>query len=541
VSQYGVARVEVERAQRIIEARLIRRLEDMEGQATYLAEWEATGGWRLADAYHERMMSLSPEDLVDVARRYLDPGQASVLVYRPRAAPVVAPDGAAMQAMLGSRGAEHTVPLPRAPLAPRVAGASATLEREEHGVRVYRTAGGVPVLVRRKRGSPMVHAGVFALGGASEESERDAGLTSLMVRTAIKGTMARSGTEIAESGELLGAIVNASAGGESFGWSISVPATRFAQAVELLADIAQHATIPEPAFETERATALAEAAAERDDMFRFPIRLATHAAFHGHPYGMPTGGTEDSLREITVGAVRAWHRERALSGASVIAIVGDVDCDTLASAAETAFSELRYEAPRSLLAPSWPGGVVTAAETRDKAQTALVVLFPGPSRTADDRFTARLLASVASGLGGRFFDVLRDKQSLAYAVHAFGVERRLAGTVGAYIATSPENEARARDGLLTEFARFREAPPTDEELERARTYALGAHAIRQQRGAAVLGDMIDAWLNGQLAELSEFEARVAGVTRESMLALARRFFDPGVHVEGIVRGIGKPV
>ena len=50
-----------------------------------------------------------------------------------------------------------------------------------------------------------------------------------------------------------------------------------------------------------------------------------------------------------------------------------------------------------------------------------------------------MLAGVASGLGGRFFEELRDKQSLCYTVHASASERRAAGTFLTYVATSPEN------------------------------------------------------------------------------------------------------
>ena len=57
-----------------------------------------------------------------------------------------------------------------------------------------------------------------------------------------------------------------------------------------------------------------------------------------------------------------------------------------------------------------------------------------------------MIATVASGLGGRFFDELRDKRSLCYTVNAFVAERALAGAFGAYIATSPEQEDAARDG-----------------------------------------------------------------------------------------------
>ena len=61
-------------------------------------------------------------------------------------------------------------------------------------------------------------------------------------------------------------------------------------AVELLADVVQHPTFGADALETERAIALADVAALRDDMYRFPMRLATEAAFAGHPYGLSAGG-----------------------------------------------------------------------------------------------------------------------------------------------------------------------------------------------------------------------------------------------------------
>ena len=49
---------ELTRAQRIIEARWLRRLETMDGQASYLASWEAEGGLDLATSYYDRILSL---------------------------------------------------------------------------------------------------------------------------------------------------------------------------------------------------------------------------------------------------------------------------------------------------------------------------------------------------------------------------------------------------------------------------------------------------------------------------------------------------
>ena len=147
-----------------------------------------------------------------------------------------------------------------------------------------------------------------------------------------------------------------------------------------------------------------------------------------------------------------------------------------------------------------------------------------------------MLGGVASGLGGRFFEELRDRQSLAYTVMARPYARAAGGTFAAYIATSPAKESTARDGLLAEFAKLRDAAVAPEELARARQYAIGAWQIRQSSGAAVLSDVADAFLWGTLEDLARYPANLAAVTPERMRKLAAQWFDPRRCAAGVVRG-----
>jgi zinc protease len=235
--------------------------------------------------------------------------------------------------------------------------------------------------------------------------------------------------------------------------------------------------------------------------------------------------------------VAAYHAQHIRRGHTVLAVVGDVQPDEAAAVLDGAFADLVYEADQPLPAVVWPAERHASHETRAKQQTALALLFPGPSRTAPERHAARVLSAIASGLGGRFFEQLRDRQSLAYTVTAFPVERRAGGAFAAYIATSPAREDEARDGLLQEFARFVNEPPTSEEVERARRYLIGTHAIAQQSGGAVLGDLVDAWLFGEgLYERHEVDARLEAVTAADVQSVARQYFDPAVVAEGVVRG-----
>ena len=176
-------------------------------------------------------------------------------------------------------------------------------------MRVYRSAHGMPIVVRHKPGAPLLHAGVYMMGGSSEEDPKLAGRTTLMVRTSLKGTATRSALQIAEEGEMLGGSVGGFAGSESFGWSISVPARYAAGAIELLADVVQHPTLNEDALETERSIAIADVIALRDDMYRYPMRLATQSAFAGPPYGIPASGTEEAAlaRDRRRARFVRWH------------------------------------------------------------------------------------------------------------------------------------------------------------------------------------------------------------------------------------------
>lgn len=537
----GVQPADLLRAQRLFESRWLRRLETMEGQANFLAEWEAAGDWTRGDAYAARMMAATPDDVTRAVRRHLDLGQASLLVYRPAAAPPFARDVDAAFATLDAAPSSTLagVSLPEESLTPPHLATAPIPERVHGAVSVFRTRRGVPILVRRKPGASVVHLGMYAVGGGLREDAARAGISTLAARTTIKGTSRRDGEAIALETELLGASITPAVTGDGIGWTLSVTPPRLEAGIALLADVVLSPTFPLAAFETERAIALSQLAQLRDDMMRHPVRLAHEAAFGTHAYGRGTLGNEDTIRALTIDDALAWHHEAVRTSPCVLAVVGDVEPEEVARLLNATFSTLAFREEDAIVSPAWPGQVVQRVESRDKAQTGLALAFPAPRRSDEARVAAHLTAAVASGLGGRFFDELRDRQSLAYTVHATASDRPAAGMFLTYIGTSPEKESAAREGLLREFARLCDEPVTDAELTRVRTYALGTHAIAQQSGGNVLAELVDAWLYGTgLEELDHFAEQLRAVTPASMLELARRYFDPDRRVEGIVRGKG---
>ena len=548
VRRDGVRATEVHRAQRILEARWLRRLETMDGQAMYLASWEAEGGLPMAAHYFDQLQAITPAVVQEAMGRCLDPAQLSLVSYHPDTTSPLADSAEALEALLATARLDAPRPpmseagTPGAQAAPIAAPAVHTTPASEvvAGVHVLRLPSGIPVLVCPRPGAPLVSLGIVQRGGSGLEPAGADGLARLTAQTMLKGTTSRSAAAIAEATEELGGSIGVSAGLESLGWSLSVPVRHLPTATALLADVLQHPTFPDDAVETERTQALAELRQQRDDMYRWPMRLATSAAYGAHPYGRAVGGTEASLATLTADRLRAFHADRIRSAASVLAIVGDVTPASAYALLADGFSGLSFQEESGPPPVAWPAQGVTVEEQREKQQTAMALLFPGPGRSDPARHAAQLLSAIASGLGGRLFEQLRDRQSLAYTVSAFPVDRRAGGLFAAYIATAPAREAEARAGLFAEFAKFAEAPPTEEELTRAQRYLVGTHAISQQSAGAVLGEIVDAWLFGDgLAERTAWDSAIRAVTAADVQHLAQRYFDPARVITGLVRGIAR--
>jgi zinc protease len=177
--------------------------------------------------------------------------------------------------------------------------------------------------------------------------------------------------------------------------------------------------------------------------------------------------------------------------------------------------------------------------TREKAQAALAMAFPGPGRRDPDRIAAHVWAAVASGLGGRLFEALRDRRSLAYTVVATSWQKARGGALLTYIATSPEREDEAREQMLAELERFTREPAGEEELRQAINYLAGQAEVSRQSAAAVAGEILEAWLAGSgLHELEAPAARYRAVTAEDVLRVAAENLVPARRAEGVVRGTG---
>jgi zinc protease len=163
-----------------------------------------------------------------------------------------------------------------------------------------------------------------------------------------------------------------------------------------------------------------------------------------------------------------------------------------------------------------------------KAQTQLVLGFPGARVTDTWRRPLEVLSTLLSGQSGRLFIELRDKRSMAYSVSATTLEGIDPGYFALYMATSPEKVDAALAGMREELEKLKAAPVPDDELLRAKRYLVGSQQIGLQRNGARAATMaLDACYGLGPEKYLRYAEELEAVTATDVLEVARRVLDFG--------------
>jgi len=521
---------ELDRARALMVARNRRRLERFEARATALAGAEALGDVTRLDRENDELLAVTPEQMRSAVREHLDPARV--------AGAASLPQSRAAAFDVDHLAAAVTMPAVR-PLPLDVGPATASAihihmpGRRQHAVH-HLALDGVDILAARHGDVPQVSLAAWRMRDHAE-GPADAGMAMLGVRAMLRGTEYRDAGALALAMERLGGVLSPSVGVDLIGLSATVLAEHAAAAAALMSEAFHRPRYEASQVEIERGLLLEEAAALTDDQLRYPMQLAFGEAFGDVGYGAPSLGTPASLARLDAATLRAWHVQAMGHGRTTVVAVGDGDPAELAATVAGAFLPL---------VPTWGGdspGLGPAAmhpgarhRARARRQSALAMVFPGPSRTDPLRYAAEAWGAIAGGLGGRLFDALRDRRSLAYTVVATAWQRRRAGALLTYIATAPDRLEEAREAMLEELQGFRNAPPSEAEFTRALGMLIGQAQVARQTAGALAGEIADAWLLGEgLQELDDPTAGYRTVTATQVQAVAADF-DPARMAVGIV-------
>jgi zinc protease len=527
--QTQVPQDELATVQAIIESEAVYQRETVQGQARKLGFYEAGGGGIEQEAkYYEQVAALTPERLLEVARKYftfdhfvltglLPPGTAftqedafAIVDRVAKEAPAAAPE----------RKVKKSAPPMRvtAPLA----------ARHESGIIVEKLASGATVVIRQESAVPLFAMRAVFPGGTRYETDEDSGLTALLSRTLTRGTPSHDAEEISHLIDDLAGSLGGAGGRNSMSLRGEFLSRHFDRGFELFSEVLNEPAFPQAEVDREKTRLLQDILTREDKPSGLAFDLFARTLFHSHPYRLSLMGEQASMERMTPEALRAYHAKHMDPSQLTLCVVGDVKVDEVLSRAQEAFGRSRGKAVAPPPVPREPALQAPRTNKRvlARAQSHLVYGFPGMRVTDPERRALEILSTVLSGQGGRLFVELRDKRSMAYSVSSFSVEGVDPGYFAVYMGTSPEKLDAALDGIREELRKIRDELITPAELARAQRHMVGTHEIGLQRNssrAALLA--LDICYGVGTENFLRYSEQVQKVTAEDVRAVARKVID----------------
>ncbi len=217
------------------------------------------------------------------------------------------------------------------------------------------------------------------------------------------------------------------------------------------------------------------------------------AALYGdHPYARPDDGTEESLASIGAEDLRALHTAIFARGKLNIAVVGAIDAETLRQDLDRMFGALPAEPTLATVADVTPKLDQKIVYTYALPQTSLQLAYPGIERDRPEFFAAVLMNQILGGSAftSRLFKEVREKRGLTYGVNSSMVNYEHASAL--VISTSTRaDKGEETLGVIRDVVRtMAETGPTEEELEAAKKYLIGAYPINNLDSSSAIASTL---------------------------------------------------
>jgi zinc protease len=544
IKKYGITNESLGRAKALIAQKYFHQLETVEGVAEDLAFYEALGSWQKSSEYIQAIQRVTSDDVLRVAKQYLRVENLSAFEYLPESDSRTLTDEEYRQLVLEKfQTATEERSVNELPVTAAVSlDTEAVLHDLIKPLQRRSILRGPDVYVLEDHRLPLVSFGIFYPGGRLYESAKNAGITELMLRTAIRGTQRFNSADISRRLENAGARIHVVNEPDFFGYVLDGISGKMDEALDVLMEVVQQPAFQQDDIDREKILQSARIKQLRENNYSYPISVFMRTLFGEHPYARPAIGTDASLTAVTREELDAWFKANQRPLVPLIMIVGDTNGTALVAPIADALTneDLHVRDISSLPSPEVKPETREALETVQRQQTALVYGFPGVRRSAPDRYALIVLENIVSGLGGRFFDVIREKQGLAYTVRTSTASLSRSGTVFTYSAFSPENETKVREALDIEFDRLRKEGVTDDEVKKAVAYSVGEHEIAMQtRLGTVLEYARSIYMGTGVQDVQNFSSSIRKVTAEQVKTAAQVYLDPKALRVAVIKGGGQ--
>ena len=375
---------------------------------------------------------------------------------------------------------------------------------------------------------------MFGAGSRYETPETN-GMAHFLEHMFFQGTQKRpEDHDITKALDGLGADYNAFTGKDHTAYYVRVAHEKLPVAMDVISDYLLNSKFDEQELEKEKGVIVEEINMYEDNPVMYIHDVFETKMFEGNSLGWEISGSRDTVRAMNRAKLLDYYQKHYRGDNTVIVVAGRFD-GSLAADIEKAFAALPGKAGDYSYPPkfSFPKFEVNQSEPRvnlvyrDSEQAQLILGFPSYSYFDKDEVTGHVLSTILGGnMSSRLFVAVREKQSLAYSVHAGMTVFQDTGYFAVQSGLDKNRLEKAITVIREELERVANEGVTEEELQRAKDYLVGKLSLSLEDTSSLANWYAEQeTMTNKVLTPEEKFALVRAVTKEQVQAVAKHLFD----------------
>jgi zinc protease len=523
---------EVERVKTRLLKQIDLQLTNSQSIALALSEVISAGDWRLLFYGRDELKKVTPEDVLRVAKLYLQPSNRTLAEFIPTKNPERAEIGAApdLAARLKDYKGSETISQGEAfDPSPANIESRAIRSRLPNGMKLV-------LLPKKNRGGTVTVQIGLRFGDEKSVFGKEAA-AELAGGVLMRGTKNKSRQQIQDEMDKLKAQINVNGGVTTAGGGIQTVEANLAGALRLAAELLREPSFPSGEFEQVRQQRLAGLESAKSE----PQALGSlELQRHLRPY--PRGDSRhvatideqiDDLKKVTLEEARKFYEQFYGAGNGELVIVGQFDPVAIQKLAGELFGT--WKSPSSFTRVPLPytkvDSIARKIETPDKQNALLSGGMTTHLAMDDPDYPASMLANRIFGgtFSSRLVRRIRDKEGLSYGVNSgFNVNGKDDGAT--FMMTSicaPQNLPKVEAAFREELARaLKEGFTADEVAAEKKAWMEQLVVVRTQDGT-LASTLLNRERFDKTMKFDEaMEAKVGTLTVEQVNEAFRKHLDP---------------
>lgn len=367
--------------------------------------------------------------------------------------------------------------------------------------------------------------GVWIASGSRFEKEKNSGISHFIEHIVFKGSEKRSGFEIAEGMDEIGAYVNAYTTKEYTFFYTKALDYQILKAADILFDMLRNPRLLKEDIETEKGVITEEISMCEDDPADVCSELNERSIFKGTALESDILGTRESVNSFDESNFKEHIKSFYVPERIVIGINGNFNKEEMLKKIEEYFGSLE-DTGNPLKGEEIPFRKTMALKKMDTEQTHITLAFDGIPIQHEDLYPLQVCMFIlGTGTSSMLNQRIREQLGLVYSIDSWLTRYLGGGYISVSMSLGSKSEEKALKETLSIIRSF-SSVVTERQVEIAKEKLISSLIMSREQPQSKLSAMGYSLLfTGEFADDDEIIRRIKAVSLEKVKAVAEKYIN----------------